>query len=186
MNDHPLCDPEQLSQQLQRAGVPMTAAEVHGIACGLLCGLADDVQGHWQQALYSELDLNDVLVQECRAATDALLQASAEQLRDDEAFTFGLCLPDEDDLPAYAGGLSDWCQGFLYGVGVAAPKAQASLSEEGREALKDMSEISKLDVSAVHGGEDEAAALAEVEEYLKIAALTIRQDRLSTQPKQTR
>jgi hypothetical protein len=41
-------------------------------------------------------------------------------------------------------------------------------------------------VSAVHGGEEEAAALAEVEEYLKIAALTIRQDRLTAQTKKTR
>lgn len=186
MSDQPFCDPDQLSQQLQRAGVPMSAAEVHGIACGLLCGLADDLQGDWQQALFSELDADDVLVQECRAATDVLLQASARQLRNQEAFTFDLCLPDEDDLPAYAGGLRDWCQGFLYGVGVAAPDAQTSLSEDGREALKDMAEISKLDTAAVHGGEEEAAALAEVEEYLKIAALTVRQDRLSAQPGKTR
>ena len=182
MNDQPFCDSEQLSQLLQRAGVPMSAAEVHGIASGLLCGMSDDIQGDWQQALYSELDLDDVLVQECRAATDALLRASAEQLHDTDAYTFDLCLPDEDDLPAYAQGLADWCQGFLYGVGVAAPKVEPSLSDEGREALRDMAEISKLDVSAVQGGEEETAALLQVEEYLKIAALTVRQDRLSAKP----
>lgn len=182
MTDQALCDSDRLSQLLQRAGVPMSAAEIHGVACGLLCALAEDVQGDWHHALYSELDQDDVLVQECRAATDALLDATAEQLRDQEAFSFDLCLPDEDDLPAYAAGLRDWCQGFLYGVGVAAPDAQAGLSEEGQEALRDMAEISKLDVAAVTGGEEEAAALAEVEEYLKIAALTVRQDRLSAKP----
>ena len=62
------------AQQLARAGLPMSAAEVHGVAAGLLCGLADDVDGLWQQALYSELDTNDVLVQECRDATEALLR----------------------------------------------------------------------------------------------------------------
>lgn len=179
MTDQTPCDSQHLSQLLQRAGVPMSAAEIHGVASGLLCALAEDVQGDWQQALYSEADMDDALVQECRVATDALLAATAEQLQDDEAFSFDLCLPDEDDLPAYAAGLRDWCQGFLYGVGVAAPDAQAGLSEDGREALHDMAEISKLDVGAVTGGEQEAAALAEVEEYLKIAALTVRQDRLS-------
>jgi uncharacterized protein YgfB (UPF0149 family) len=178
------CDAEQLSQQLAQAGVPMSAAEVHGIACGLLCGLAEDVQGHWHQALYSELDENDVLVQECRNATDILMDVTAEQLRDTEAFSFDLCLPDEEDVPAYAGGLRDWCQGFLYGFGVAAEGSHNGLTEEGDEALKDMSEISKLDVDAVQGGEEEAAALAEVEEYLKIAALTVRQDRLAMQQQQ--
>lgn len=182
MTDQPLCDAQQLSEQLQRAGVPMSAAEVHGIACGLLCALAEDIQGDWQQALYSELDVDDVLVQECRAATDVLLAGTARQLRDEESYSFDLCLPEDDDVPAYAGGLRDWCQGFLYGVGVAAPNAQSQLSEEGREALKDMTEISKLDVTAVKGGEDEAAALAEVEEYLKIAALTVREDCLAAQP----
>jgi uncharacterized protein YgfB (UPF0149 family) len=49
-----------------------------------------------------------------------------------------------------------------------------------------MSEISKLDVAEVQGGEQDAAALAEVEEYLKIAALTVRQDRLGAQAKQDR
>lgn len=185
MNDQPFCDAEQLSQQLQHAGVPMSASEIHGIACGLLCGLSDDLEGDWQQALYSELDVDDVLVQECRVATDALLQATAEQLQDYEAFSFDLCLPNDADLPAYAGGLGEWCLGFLYGVGVAAPKIQPSLSEEGREALKDLGEISKLDVSAVSGGEEETAALVEVEEYLKIAALTVRQDQLSAQAKKT-
>lgn len=160
----------------------MSAAEVHGVACGLICALAEDIQGDWQQALYSELDPDDVLVQECRAATDDLLAATAEQLRDKDGYSFDLCLPDDEDVPAYAEGLRDWCQGFLYGAGVAAPKAQSQLSEEGREALKDMSEISKLDVSAVQGGEAEAAALVEVEEYLKIAALTVRQDCLSAKP----
>ncbi len=159
----------------------MSASEVHGVACGLLCALADDLQGDWHQALYSECDMDDVLVQECRATTDNLLAQSAVQLRDEEAYGFDLCLPDEDDLPGYAGGLRDWCQGFLYGVGVAAPQLQSVLSEEGREALQDMSEISKLDVTAVAGGEEEAAALAEVEEYLKIAALTVRQDCLAAQ-----
>lgn len=178
------CDPDRLTQQLARAGVPMSAAEVHGIACGLLCGLAGDVEGLWHQALYSELDVDDVLVQECRSATDALLDGTAEQLRDQEAFSFDLCLPDEEDVPAYAGGLRDWCQGFLYGFGVAAEGVDAGLSEEGSEALKDMGEISKLDVTAVQGGEAEAAALAEVEEYLKIAALTVRQDRLAAQQQQ--
>jgi uncharacterized protein YgfB (UPF0149 family) len=184
MTQFSFCDSEQLSQQLARAGVPMSPAEVHGIACGLLCGLAEDVQGHWHHALYSELDDSDVLVQECRAATDALLDATAEQLRDPEAFSFDLCLPDEEDVPAYAEGLRDWCQGFLYGFGVAAEGNEAGLTEEGDEALKDMSEISKLDVAAVQGGEEEAAALAEVEEYLKIAALTVRQDRLTAQQQQ--
>jgi len=182
---HP-CDADSLSQQLQRAGVPMSAAEVHGIACGLLCGLSEDLQGQWSQALYSELDGDDVLVQECRQASDGLLAVTAEQLRDPEAFSFDLCLPEEDDLPAYAGGLRDWCQGFLYGFGVAAQGVQDELSQEGSEALRDMGEISKLDVSEVQGGEEEAAALTELEEYLKIAALTVRQDRLGAQAQQGR
>jgi yecA family protein len=159
----------------------MSVAEIHGIACGLLCGLAEDAQGLWHQALYSELDMDDVLVQECRNSTDVMLQVTAEQLQDEEGFALDLCLPDEDDHAAFAAGLRDWCQGFLYGVGVAAEDVQKRLSEEGGEALKDMSEISRLDAEAVKGGEGEAEALSQVEEYLRIAALTIRQDLLSAE-----
>jgi uncharacterized protein YgfB (UPF0149 family) len=182
VSHHTSCDPELLAAQLVRAGVPMSISEIHGIACGLLCALADDAEGLWFQALYSELDMDDVLVQECRNSTDALLQITAEQLKDEEGFSLDLCLPDEDDHAAFATGLRDWCQGFLYGIGVAGGEdIQARLSEEGSEALKDMSEISKLDAEAVQGGEAEAEALSQVEEYLKIAALTIRQDCLSAE-----
>lgn len=183
MTDTTSCDPEQLSAQLARAGVPMSVSEIHGVACGLLCGLADDAEGQWFHALYSELDMDDVLVQECRNSTDAMLALTAEQLQDEEGFSLDLCLPDEDDHAAYAAGLRDWCQGFLYGIGVAGEDIQPRLSEEGSEALKDMSEISKLDAEAVQGGEDEAEALSQVEEYLKIAALTVRQDLLNAEKK---
>ena len=45
--------------------------------------------------------------------------------------------------------VSGWAQGFLYGVGLAGVSPERDLSEETREALADISEVTRLDLDQV-------------------------------------
>ena len=72
--------------------------------------------------------------------------------------------------------VSNWCQGFLYGVGLSGIDPEAQLSEATREALTDFSEISRLDVDALEDDDEEDDALIEITEFLWVAAMLVHSD----------
>jgi uncharacterized protein YgfB (UPF0149 family) len=62
-----------------------------------------------------------------------------------DEFEFDLCLADDaSDLSERLDSLRQWCQGFLVGVGFANTTTQFSIQTQ--EILKDVIEITKLDV----------------------------------------
>jgi uncharacterized protein YgfB (UPF0149 family) len=73
-----------------------------------------------------------------------------------------------------ADALLAWCRGFLGGFGLASG-ASPPLSEEGGEALADLGRIagSALDYDDPDADED---ALAEIEEFVRVAALLLHSD----------
>ena len=162
---------------MRRCNLPFSPAEAHGIAVGLLAGAVTAPEEQWAAATGEELDPNDVLAQECRACLQRLWQATMEQLRDLE---FGMQLflpppglPDHDAREA----LRDWVQGFLYGFGLTGEAGAGSrLSPEGQEALRDFYEIGNMEMAEEAPDEEEQQALAEIEEYVRVAAMLIYED----------
>ncbi len=171
---------------MRRCGLTVSPSEAHAIAAGLIAGDVDGREQQWADVLYADLDPADALAQECRACLDRLYQATEAQMRD---LNFGLqlFLP-----PAGAGGidtaaaLRDWAQGFLYGFGLAGDSdAGRRLSPEGREALRDLYEIGNmapLEEAPDEGGQQ---ALAEIEEYLRVAAMLLHEDMHAPPPATT-
>ena len=92
-----------------------------------------------------------------------------------DEFAFALLLPDDDfPLSEQIEALRQWCQGFLFGIGstYSATGSTANWSEEIREAVKDITEFTKLDTET----EDEDAEhdFMEITEYLKAAVIFLR------------
>jgi len=173
------CDYQHLSDQLTRASIPMSPAEAHGIACGLAATGLDDLEGLWRQVILEDVDPDDVLVQECRRSLDELFDATLVQL-DDASFGLNLCLPDEQaTLTHQAEALRDWSIGFMFGFGLAGEALHKKLSIEASEALQDLAEITRLDPDSVEDDEEGEQAVYQLEEYLRVIALTLRQDALS-------
>lgn len=170
-----------LRDQLDKAGIPLSPAEVHGVACGLAASGMEDMEGLWHQVVFEEVDQNDILVQEARRSLDGMLDRTLAEL-DDESFGLVLCMPEDDaTVRQQAEALRDWCQGFLFGFGLAGEDLHARLSADAGEALQDMTEITRLDAESVEDDEEGERGVAELEEYLRVSALTIRQDVLSAQ-----
>ena len=84
--------------------------------------------------------------------------------------------PDEAPLDQRIRGLSDWCQGFLYGAGLAGVNEDA-LSPETREALRDLAAISRADDRPEGDDEETAEALEELAEFIWVAAMLLYEDR---------
>lgn len=161
-----------VADEIQRLGLGLDASELHGSLCGYLCGGGSSAAGDWLARLAIAEGSHGQ--SQADGALDRLFRASASQMGDAE-FGLELLLP-ADDLPVgqRAEALLAWCRGFLGGFGLAAGE-HPPLSEEAHEALGDLARIaaSRLAEDDPEADED---ALAEIAEFVRIAALLLHGD----------
>lgn len=83
-----------------------------------------------------------------------------------------LCLPDTDDLTLQALSIGQWCEGFVYVLGLKRDWYQR-VEQAHREILLDMIQIAAIDASDVADVEDNAEHVMQLEEYLRVGVLTL-------------
>ena len=146
------------------------ASELHGGLCGWLAGGGSDGPD-WLARVLADADIEAVAEGD---PLDRLRTASVAQLEDRE-FGFELLLPGEGaSLYERSGALFDWCRGFVGGFGLAAG-SKPPLSAEGEEALADLVRLSAA-APEEDGDEEDEDALAEIEEYVRVAVLLLHGD----------
>ena len=152
----------------QRLGV--TPAELHGALTGWFAGGGEDTPD-WLARVMADDAVPQIAA---GSALDTLRAASVGQL-DDRGFAFELLLPDGDaSLAERSGALFDWCRGFLGGFGLATGE-NPPLSDEGNEALSDLARLAAA-TAQDDGDDDDEEALAEIEEFVRVAALLLHGD----------
>ncbi|MGL4860371.1 MAG: YecA family protein [Enterobacteriaceae bacterium] len=166
-----LPDYHAFSSLLSAQGVAMTAAEMHGLISGMLCG--GTPQKNWQ-------DLLQQLTNDGQSFTPALSQAvqtlygTIQRALEQDGFSFSLWLPDQgqDDEALFkrADALSEWVNHFLLGLAVRHPRLGHAKGEVA-EALKDLRNIARLGYDDEDDKEELQHALEEVIEYVRIAAM---------------
>jgi hypothetical protein len=67
-----------------------------------------------------------------------------------------------------------WTRGLLYGLGIA-NLDQARLAPETREVFDDLMELTRMDLDDLDDSAENEAALTEVLEFLRVAALLLRE-----------
>jgi hypothetical protein len=156
---------------LEQLDANVDAAEAHGILSALLIDNAGFAT--WLGHTLDELpDKGNVLAAEQLGVLEQLFEQTRGQL-DDEDLSLELLLPDEtDDLDLRLLGLSQWCQGFLYGFGVSGAAVEESLDDESRECLSDLLEISKLGHDEETSDETEQQYV-EIVEHVRVATLLL-------------
>jgi yecA family protein len=170
---------KQFTQQLIAAHVEFSGAEVHGLLCGLLCSGEEDASSQLFDELFQPGSEGDAEVRECCDALDQLYTTTQSAIEGD-AIGYTLFLPDDDEaLPQRARALCDWCQGFLYGVGMVGIADEGELSSVAREALQDLTEITKMELDGLGEDEEDESSLLEVIEYVWVAATLIREEVVS-------
>lgn len=152
------------------AALGVDASELHGALSGWLSGGGADAPD-WPAQVLADAALP---APERGSALDALRSATAAQL-DDRDFEFELLLPDEAPIAARAEALFGWCRGFLGGFGLASGD-KAALSEEGEEALRDIARLAQADAEFGEDEQEDEDALAEIEEFVRVAALLLHGD----------
>lgn len=155
---------DDLQRALVQSHALTDAAEAHGTLVGSLCTGRCSLH-EW---------LGEILP-EGRAATLAaeslreVFESTAGSLRSG-AFDFQPLLPADDaPISDRTAALGEWCQGFLYGLGtgVAVPEV-SNLEGEAAEVLRDLTEITHVDVDPADGDESNEAAYAELVEFVRV------------------
>jgi uncharacterized protein YgfB (UPF0149 family) len=150
-------------------------AECHGITCGLLCRLPD-ASLDALIGLLDELELVKSPGSGLTMALEDLLNATRGQLADVD-MGFSLWLPKDDEmLEERTMALSQWCSGFLAGLGSGGDGTLQAMSEEANDALRDLQQISSADVSDTEQSDEDEVAFVEIVEYIRIVILMIRED----------
>ncbi|MBI5783375.1 MAG: UPF0149 family protein [Gammaproteobacteria bacterium] len=150
---------------LHEAGVTTGAAEAHGIITGVLCA----PQG--ARVAWGELVLGRAAAQ----PPPALSQLLAALYRSTHAHLSGMecdfapLLPgDEHSLAEQIEGLSDWCRGYLLGLHAGGVKEGQDLAGDAGEIVRDITRISEAELDTALADEEEARALVEIVEYLRV------------------
>ena len=112
------------------------------------------------------------------AALTEAFESTAQQLADED-MGFELWLPDDDEmLEDRTMALAQWCSGFL--AGLASGGQFEVLSEEAREAIGDLQQIARAELTMQEGedqdSEEDEVAFTEIVEYVRVVTLMMRED----------
>ncbi len=150
---------------LHQQSIALTAAEMHGLICGLLCG--GDHHGNWQTLVHDLTNDGLAFSQVLALPLRALYETTFESL-DDSSFSFHLLMPDEDaSVFECADALAGWVNHFLLGLGVTTPKLTEK--SEVQEIITDFRNIGMLGYDESEDQEALSQALEEVLEYVRVA-----------------
>lgn len=162
---------EVIDKLLYQQQVALTAAEMHGLVSGILCG--GNREESWQTLLHEltndGLAFSHILSQPLQR----LYQVTRDTLEDD-GFLFQLLLPDDDgdNVSVFdrADALSGWVNHFLLGLGVVQPRL-SKVQGEVKEAIDDLRNIAQLGYDEEEDQEELEQSLEEVIEYVRVAAI---------------
>lgn len=152
-----------LERQLAGTRALTDLPEAHGTLAGALCsGSGVTFQG-W---------LREVFPDGVAGAAETPMLTVYEWTRhalESGQLEFQLLLPDDDEpVTARATALSQWCQGFLYGLGSNPIPDIEQLPEQVGEIVRDMTAMTRIDVDADESMEDNEQAYSELVEFVRI------------------
>ncbi len=160
MQEHALAD---LQRALDHSRAVCDGPEAHGTLAGALCTAAPYRLDDWLGEILPDGVAPPADLERLRSVFDATRSSLSGN-----DFEFQLLLPDDgDNLADRTAALGEWVQGFLYGLGTGRAPDLAGDSELS-ELLRDLTEISRVDVEATELDEDSEAAFAELVEYVRV------------------
>lgn len=146
-------------------------AEAHGILTAILCGRTFDHYTLWLKEV-ENLNLNNESINE--EILKILYDKTVADLSSKE-FKLALLIPDEDEFSHRVEGFVNWCNGYLYGIGISEADLTA-LDEDGSDFIDYLTIFTQIDREEVmedFSGEEDKLALEELIEFVRISAMLL-------------
>ncbi len=161
---------------LRRADCQYSAAEIQGVACGLLVVDLNADAEKWLGQIFQEYDPQNVLQQDISHELKQYIQNLRLQMQDSN-LEFSLLLPEDDEaLEDRVDAMQEWTQGFLLGIALAGLQDFSALPEDSKELVDDFIEISKVGNFTVDDLEESEEAYIHIVEYLRMGVLLIAEE----------
>lgn len=162
---------------LRRANCQYSAAEIQGMACGLLAIDMNADAEKWLEHIFPERDPQNALQQDISNQLKHYLHQLRIQLQDSN-LGFELLLPDDNEmLEDRVDAMQEWTQGFLLGIALAGLKDFQNLPEDSKELLDDFIEISKVEAFTMDdNSETSEDDYLQIVEYLRMGVLLIAEE----------
>ena len=141
-------------------------AEAHGTLAGALCSSRDYGLIEWLREILPEDSPQEAALQS--SVLHNVYNSMVSTLAGSDADFAPLLPDDESPLTQRAGALSQWCQGFLYGLGSGTTSDPGQVSVEAGEIIRDFTEITHVGVDADEENEENEVAFAEVVEFVRV------------------
>jgi len=163
-----------LNKSLTLVGALMSAAEAHGILCGLLCSNDCD-NDKWLKHVLGETSFEDGLASECEQQLLLLKTYTLEQLNSPN-FEFMPLVPAEAvPMPERTQALGAWSEGFLFGLGLAGVE---TLAGNDKEFINDLVSISRI--SSADDSDENEEHYMQIIEYIKIGVIGLYEELLQS------
>lgn len=176
---------DSLANLLRTADAECGAAEAHGLLCGAVTAGGKSDPSLWLEHLLGTDNTLSAAAVDCSDMLDSMQADILGQLND-ESFGFSVLLPDDNKpLSVRTRALSEWCEGFLYGLALGGIREDAEKPGSVDEVMKDFYDISHAGFVTEAPDEDDEAAYAEIVEYLRMSVLLLYQE-LQAVPASTR
>lgn len=154
---------DELQRVLVHSRALTDAAEAHGTLVGALCSMSCSL-ADWLAEILPEGRADEFTAASLRSLFDSTTSALG-----DGSFDFQPLLPDdEESIGARTAALGEWCQGFLYGLGSGAMPDPETLQSDAAEVLRDLTEISHVDVDPEDDINSNEEAYAELVEFVRV------------------
>jgi len=173
-SEYPVPDYQDLSAQLDAAGIEVTAGEIHGLLSGVLAlPGAGDID--WLALIPAAEPVDaDQLDADLSQSLSDLYRLTQYQLSARE-FGYRLFLPGpEAGVAARTEAVAGWCRGFLLGISSTGLSVD-NCGDVVREVLSDIVEMSSVEAGDSDDPEEERALL-EIEEYLRVAVQLLKEE----------
>ncbi|KJV36429.1 UPF0149 family protein [Luteibacter yeojuensis] len=165
-------DPEDIAELIGRCNLSTSVSEFHGSLVGYISAGGAFPADNILDALKFEPDPAPTADEQAMLAR---LRHQTEEWLADADLSFMPWIPD-DEAPLHerVEGLADWTRGFLGGFGLGgSPEAAKGLSDDAKEILRDMATLAATEVTLDEDVEGDEASLTELEEYVRVGALTL-------------
>ena len=166
----------ELETLLGRANCQHSAAENHGIVCGLLVVKISADNELWLQQVFSQRDRQDAMQNQLAAQLAPVMESLRVELQDSNLDFSLLLLSDDDALEDRLEAMQEWVQGFLLGISLAGVQDFTKLPDDSKELLNDFVQIGSSGEMDLENLEESEQAYAEVVEYLRMGVLLIAEE----------
>lgn len=169
---------QQLDDALAAVDSDTTAAEAHGLLCGMLSGPKEPDRARWVAQVLEHAHARGEAAKACLALLSRLFDDTQEDLEDQELRFRPLLPEDAAPLAERSRALGQWCEGFLLGLPLGGVAEGATRASEVDEVLRDFGEIARIDDDP-EPDEDNEAAYEELVEFARVGALLVRENAAS-------